>query len=127
MKLVLFYLLLSLCVPIFGGHENTFFENRDFWNMKIGKNITVTITENETVDAEHLQRVFDGELKKEIPYFDLLDNDELKNMIDYMKQNDYVIVPGQYTFNQGWHFKNGVFILNSGKTLEVFKFQTKEQ
>ena len=127
MKLIKICLLLCLCVLVFAGCDKNSNESTGLQGMEFGKNITITVSETETVDAEYLQRVLDGEVKKDAPHFDLWDNGELEKMIAYMKQNDYMIAPGQYTFNQAWDFENGLFVLNSGERLEVFKFQTKEQ
>ena len=93
--------------------------------MRFGKNITIFVSDDETIDADNLQEVLNGNIKKETPYFDQWDNDELKNLIDYMRENNYSIVPGQYTFNQAWGFRNGVFVLNNGEKREIFKYQIK--
>ena len=111
---------------------NNFNENGDLTGMKFGKNITIIVSDDEIIDGDYLQRMLDGEIKKEIPYFDLWDNDELKNMIDYMKKNNFIIASGQYTFNQSWKFEDGTFIIRkikNGKIItekcEIFKFQPK--
>lgn len=94
--------------------------------MLFGKNISITISEGEIVDAVYLQQVLDGDVKKEVPYFDLWNKEELKKMIVYMDKNDYMIVPGKYTINQAWSFEDGKFVLNNGEKREVFKFQKKQ-
>ena len=91
--------------------------------LMFGKKINITISEGEVVDAAHLQKVLEGKIHKDVPYFDLWNEKELKKMIDYMKKNDYMIIPGRYTFNQAWRFKDGMLVLNNGEKREVFKFQ----
>lgn len=91
--------------------------------MKFGKNITITISEDEVIDSEHLQNVLNGTVKKDIPYFNLLDDDELAKLIEYMTENNLIIKPGKYTFNQSWKFDNGEFMLNSGEKRKIFEFQ----
>lgn len=118
--------MLCLLGLILVGCENNVKENDGLHETNFGKNLTITVSEDEIVDAEYLQKVLDGEIKKEVPYFDLLDEKELKNLIDYMAQNSYIIVPGQYTFDQAWIFENGMFVLNNGEKCEVFKFETKD-
>lgn len=82
--------------------------------MRFEKTIIVTIRDDEIVDAEYLQKVKNKEIKQDVPYFDMLDEIEFSNLIKYMKENNYVIVPNQYTLNQAWKFEDGMFILNSG-------------
>ncbi len=125
MKAVKILLALSLVGLICVGCENTAQEDEGLHGEKFGKDLTITVTENECVDAEYLQKVLDGEIKKDVPYFDLWDEEELKELIDYMAQNEYVIIPGQYTLNQTWLFEDGMFVLSSGEKCEVFKFKDK--
>lgn len=124
------FMLMLVFVTSCNNNSN---ENGDLQGMKFGKDLTITVSDNEIIDSEYLQKVLDGEVKKDVPYFDLWDAQELKNLIDYMKQNDYMIIPGQYTFNQAWKFENGMFIISkieNGKTVpenqEVFKFKPIE-
>ena len=63
--------------------------------LYIGKSFSVSIAEDETVDAEYLKRVKSGEIKKDVPYFDMLDEATLTNLIEYMENNEYEIVPGE--------------------------------
>ena len=122
-RLLVIMALLTFTFVLTTGCDNNSDGSGGLQGMIFGKNITITITDNETIDAEHLQKVLDGEVKKEMPYFDLWDNDELKKMIDYMNENNYIIIPGQYTFNQAWNFESGLFVLNNGEKREVFKFE----
>ena len=91
--------------------------------MRFGKNITIIITEEDIIDAVHLQKILDRELFIAEPYFDLWDNEELRKMIKYMKQNNYIIAPGKYIINQGWRFDDGLFINNNNEKFEVFEFK----
>ncbi|MDR1066348.1 MAG: hypothetical protein LBL35_02785 [Clostridiales bacterium] len=93
--------------------------------MRFGKNITFKVAEDETVDFEHLQKVLDGEIKRDTPYFHLWSEEDLEKLIKYMETNNYVIVPGEYTFNQGWIFEDGAFVTNSGEKLEILRFRVK--
>lgn len=99
----------------------------------IGKEFTETIPEEDIVDAEYMKRVLNNEVDKNKAYFNLLGEETLKNLIIYMDINDYVIVPGTYTLNQAWDFKDGVFLIQEvteeGTVTitkkEVIKFQKK--
>lgn len=125
-KQVFLMALITLMLVFTIGCRNNTEGNGGLQGMKFGKNISITVSDNEVVDANYLQKVLDGEVKKEVPYFDLLDDKELKSLIDYMEQNNFIIVPGQYAFNQAWAFDNGVFVLNNGEKREVLKFKTKD-
>lgn len=92
--------------------------------LYIGKSFSVSIAEDETVDAEYLKRVKSGEIKKDVPYFDMLDEATLTNLIEYMENNEYEIVPGEYGINQGWGFRDGLFIVGD-ETREILKFKKK--
>lgn len=125
MKLLKFSALFVIILIVLTGCENDT-ENGDLNAMKLGKNLTITISDDETVDANYLQKILDKEIVKDVPYFDMWDDVELKNLIDYLSINNYVIKPGTYTFNQAWGFDNGMFTLNNGEKREVFKFVSKK-
>lgn len=72
-------------------------------NLKIGKNLHITVRENEIVDAEYLSRVADGRIN-DSP-FESWDNEEMPKLIEYLKKNDFIIEPGKYTINQAWPFE----------------------
>lgn len=92
--------------------------------LYIGKSFSVSISEDETVDAEYLKRVKSGEIKKDVPYFNMLNEPALTNLIEYMENNEYEIVPGEYSINQGWGFRDGIFIVGD-EPREILKFKKK--
>ena len=124
MKLFRFSIFFIIGLLLLTGCDKNV-ENGGVDAMKFGKNLTITISEDEIVDANYLQKVLDKEIVKDIPYFDMWDNIELKKLIDYLAENDYFIKPGSYTFNQAWGFDSGKFVLNNGEEREVFKYQKK--
>ena len=85
--------------------------------MKFGKDLTITVHNDETVDAKHLRCVLEGEIKKNEPYFDLWDAQELEKLIGYMEKNDFILVEGRYIINQTTTFD---------KAVEIFQFEQKE-
>ena len=94
--------------------------------MIFGKELIITISEGEIIDAEYLQQVFDGKIKRDNkPFFNLWDKQEFKKMIDYMEKNNLILVAGKYTFNQSWKFDNGFFVSNNNEKHEVFRFKQK--
>lgn len=107
------------------GYNIIFSKKGVHGEMKFGKSFDITIGQNETVDGQYLQKVLDSTIVKDVPYFDMLDNDQLKTMISYMSANNLVIAPGTYTINQSWKFKDGLFYTGKGKSQEIFKFKTK--
>jgi outer membrane protein assembly factor BamE (lipoprotein component of BamABCDE complex) len=115
--LLIFIFILASC-------HNNYNKNESLQEMRLGKNLIITISNDEIIDAEYLQKVFDGEIKKEALFFNMLDNTEFKNMINYMKQNNYMIVAGQYTINQAWRFEDGLFIMSNGEKRKVVEFKT---
>ncbi len=124
-KIAKLLFVLSLVGLMCAGCVHTTQEEEGLHEVTVGKDLTITITEDACVNAEHLQKVLDGEIKKDVAYFDLWDEEELKELIDYMAQNEYAIVPGQYTLNQAWLFEDGMFVLNSGEKREVFQFEVQ--
>jgi uncharacterized protein with ACT and thioredoxin-like domain len=113
--------VLVLCL----GCVNADIDKKEAGGMRFGKNITVRVMENEEIDFRYLQKVLDGEIKKVAPYFNLWNKEDLKKLIEYMKTNNYVIVSGEYTFNQSWSFEEGAFVTNGGEKLEILKFCAK--
>ena len=77
--------------------------------------------------------MLDKDIKKDVPYFDQWDSDEFKKLIEFMKENNYIIKPGKYTFNQAWGFEDGLFCIKrldkNGKISiekrEILKFRKK--
>lgn len=125
MKLNKLCLLVTLCLLIFVGCENVNNEKRSLREMYLGKNLTITISESETIDAEYLQQIFDGKSKRDKPFFDLWDKQEFLKLIDYMDKNNLILAAGEYTFNQSWKFDNGFLVSNNNEKHEVFKFKTQ--
>gem|GEM_PF-4141921 len=120
------YLLVVLCLLMLFVYKNSGNEKRSSREMYFGKTLTIAISENETIDADYLQRVLSGEVKRDSPFFDLWDTQEFIKLIDYMDKNDLILVPGEYTFNQSWKFDDGFLVLNSNEKREVFQFEQKD-
>ena len=123
MKIIKVCLLLSLCIILFSGCKEDNHKIGDLEITNLGKNLTITVSENETVDSEYLQNVLDGKIKKDVPYFDLWDSSELAKMIDYMDKNNLALVEGVYTFNQTWTFEDGLLVSNDNEKHEIFNFK----
>lgn len=119
--------LLALCLFILFGCENSNSEKDNLSKVNFGKNLTITVSDKETIDAEYLKQVLEGKIKRNSPFFDLWDNQELKKMINYMAENNLILVAGEYTFNQAWKFDNGFLVLNNNEKREVFKFRQKDK
>ena len=121
-----FFILLVPIIALMSGCEKISFEN-DFSNIRIGKSITITIAENEIVDAAYLQNVLSGKIVREgnLPFWDLWDKNELFKMIVYMEHNNFKIIPGTYTFNQASRFEDGLLRTPPGEKQQVFQFQSK--
>lgn len=82
-------------------------------DKKVGKQLTIIISEDTVVDSEYITKVMNGEIETNTPNFDLLDKSECEKLISYMEDNKLVIVAGKYEINQGWRFE---------KIIEVLKF-----
>ena len=115
---ILFLLSMTGCNTIIS-------KNEVHEEMEFGKSFNITIGESETIDDQYLQKVLDSTIVKDVPYFDMLGNEQLKTMISYMSANNLVIAPGTYTINQSWKFKDGLFETGNGQSQEIFKFKTK--
>lgn len=126
-KLLLFTGLLVFIAVLMMSSSNNFNVNKEKQRMKLGKKLTIVVSDDEVIDAEYLQKVLNGEIKKEVAWFDLWDANELEKLINYMDINDYMIEPGEYTFSQAWGFSDGYFVLNNGEKQEIFKFKKKFQ
>ena len=120
-------MILILVCALLSGCIHNIIENGDEESMKFGKNITIIISESEMIDSTYLQNVHDGTVKKDYPYFDLLNDDDFVKLIEYMTDNNYIIKPGTYTFNPAWRFDNGEFILNNGEKRKIFEFQQQSR
>ena len=125
-----FLYLCLLSISLFLGFSDYKTDNQKSENIQtigFGKIITITVSETEVVDADFLEKVIDEDIKKDILWFDMLDNSVLEELINYMRINDFEIVPGKYNVNQAWRFKNGKFIINdNGTEVEVFTFKKKQ-
>lgn len=82
-------------------------------NLKIGKELYITIEDNNIIDAEYLSKVADGTNDSALS---LWDSEELPKLINYMKKNNFIIEPGKYTINQAWPFE---------KVREVLRFRKR--
>ena len=123
-KLLVITIVLFICMLT--GCTNDFNPTgEDDMYLMFGKNLEIVISENDIVDSEHLQEVLDGKIQKDVPYFDVWNDEELLKLIEYMADNNYTIVPGRYVINQSWRFSDGKFILNNGEKRAVFKFRKK--
>ena len=115
--------MLALVVILFSGLINTL---GCVHAMDIGKMIYLEVIEGEIRDADYFQRVLDdrrnGLVTLPVP------TSVLENMVKYMRENDFKLVPGNYRFHQGWQFKDGKFIQKGfiwDNKYEVLKFQKK--
>lgn len=115
-------MILILTCTLLSGCIHNIIGNGDGESMKFGKNITIIISESEMIDSTYLQNVLNGTVKKDYPYFDSLNDDDFVKLIEYMADNNYIIKPGTYTFNQAWRFDNGEFILNNGEKRKILEF-----
>lgn len=105
--------------------------------MKIGKDLYITVSDNEIIDSTYLKNVFNFDIEstgKRLSDIEELTNlgslrlwnsAEFEKMINYMDDNNFMILPGTYTINQTYKFKDGLFEIGNGKQCEIFKFQTK--
>ena len=115
--------------------------------LKLEKIYMLKYKKIKTVDAEFLKRLLDlnrESSEKEQPTYLLDEIEEFKGLtilsvwfgtygneknfyalIDYISQNNFVIVPGLYKINQCWNFEDGMFVKSNGEKLEVFKFAKK--
>ncbi len=128
MQILKLLLLLTGCVLILLSYNNKveWGSNQQEMGLKFGKNLEIIISDDEVIDASYLKKVLDGEIVKDIPYFDMLGDTEFTKLINYMEKNDYIIQAGNYIINQAWQFEDDVFMLNDGKKKEVLKFKKKE-
>jgi len=125
-KLLIKTIVLLIC--ILTGCNNDFnLTGEDDMYLMFGKNLEIIISENDIVDSEHLQKVLDGKIQKDIPYFDMWNDKELSKLIEYMSDNNYIIVPGRYVINQAWRFSDGKFVLNNGDKRVVLKFKKRSE
>lgn len=78
----------------------------------IGKNIYITIHQNEIVDYKTLLK------SQEKKYnFDLWSQKEREKLVEFMKSNNYIIEPGSYVINQASSFENAK---------NIFRFSEKK-
>ncbi len=119
---IIFCVFVMLMIGIFIANNLKLEQGVDLMEMKIGKTLYISILDSEIVDANYLQKVQSGEIKIDQPFFHLMDQEEFSKLIGYMKDNHFMIVPGQYTINQACEFDNGMFSLNNGKKREILKF-----
>lgn len=82
-------------------------------NLKIGKELYITVADSEIIDADYLSKVVDGTYDSA---FELWDSKELPKLIQYLKENDLLIEPGKYVINQAWSFE---------KVKEILRFKKR--
>jgi len=82
-------------------------------NLKIGKELYIIVVDSDTINAEYLSEVANGTRDST---FELWDNKELRKLILYLKENDFIIEQGKYTINQAWSFE---------KVREVLRFRKR--
>ncbi|HHV99506.1 MAG TPA: hypothetical protein GXX36_08015 [Clostridiaceae bacterium] len=82
-------------------------------NLKIGKDLYITVADSEIIDADCLSKVADGTYDS---VFALWDIKELPKLIQYLKENDLLIEPGKYVINQAWSFE---------KVKEILRFKKR--
>ena len=126
MKKILLFLscALALCMSFMGCVQTEDTQTEDtllYKDMRIGKNITIVI-DGEPIDSVFLRNVQNKSVEDSLN-FDLLSDDVLTELINYMDESNYIITPGKYVVNQGWRFDYGEFILNNGKRQMVFAFK----
>lgn len=98
-------------------------ENTDINDMRIGKNITVEITDGESINSDYLRNVLNGTTVEPNPFFIMMEDRELEKLIEYMEENEYKIGSGVYTINQAWRFDDGEFVTQSGEKRDIFAFE----
>lgn len=98
-------------------------ENTDINDMRIGKNITVEITDGENINSDYLRNVLNGTTVEPNPFFTMMEAQELEKLIEYMEENDYKIGSGVYTINQAWKFDDGEFVSRNGEKRDIFAFE----
>ncbi len=82
-------------------------------NLKIGKDLYITVADSEIIDADYLSKVADGTYDSA---FALWDSKELPKLIQYLRENDLLIEPGKYVINQAWSFE---------KVKEILRFKKR--
>lgn len=123
-KFISIFLFLCIITSSFYGCNSSRTESEK--ELYLGKNLTVTVSEDEIIDADYLRKVLEDEANKDESVFYLWDSEELTKLIDYMSENDLIIAAGQYSFNQACNFEDGFFTLNNGEKQQVFKFIKKD-
>ena len=115
-----------------------------FFNTKGPCPFTLEVSENQIIDSKYFQKLLEFDTNTLNGHFDgsrsefgkfvvlrLNQDEELKKLINYMKENDYRIVPGKYKFlDENWVFDDGSFIFaidGKLKKTEVFKFEKSQQ
>ena len=81
--------------------------------LKIGKPFGIHVEEGKIIDADYLNQIKNKEINSQ---FDLLAPDVLSDLINYMTENDCVIVAGEYNLNQAWTLD---------QVISEFTFKTK--
>lgn len=123
-----FILVFCGCKTTKKQNENENTRNTEFL---IGKSFVVSVGKSETIDAVYLEKVYylekkvyNKKIKYDKPYFDMMNDVALLNLIAYLKKYDLEVAPGDYKLNQGWGFEDGYFIIGNRKQ-KVLKFRKK--
>ena len=114
-----------LLIFVYNKSSDITIKSKELRDLIIGKEITINISDT-VIDGEKLQNISECETNdSELSKFNMMNEDAMSALIKYLNDKCYIIEPGNYTFNQSWHFENGHFILNNGNKIEVFKYKSK--
>ena len=80
---------------------------RIYRSVELGKSFPIVIEAGEVIDynAVNQEQYSDGS-KVPLLWFTMLRDTEREKLSDYMKENNYRIVPGTYQLRQGYKFKD---------------------
>lgn len=114
-KVILIVIIVIGIVLIFVAVRNGLLLRKGglYMNLKIGKDLYITVADSEIIDADCLSKVADGTYDS---VFALWDIKELPKLIQYLKENDLLIEPGKYVINQAWSFE---------KVKEILRFKKR--
>ena len=93
-------------IKYFCGNDSKLEEKVEHVNKKkkilIGKKIYINVPEKMIVDVSLIQKVLNEEIEYEEHFFDMIYEDALNELMNYMSTNNLVIKPGFYILNQAW-------------------------
>ena len=122
--LIIFFIGLIVFLGGYDVIEKSTRNNTRNVDFLIGKSFVVSVGKSETIDAVYLEKVYNKKIKYDKPYFDMMNDVALLNLIVYLKKYDLEVAPGDYKLNQGWGFEDGYFIIGNRKQ-KVLKFRKK--